>query len=116
MFFASVNQLEFQSPSRRDDLISLCYLLVYLVNDYSLCNVKEEGFDLKKTYRMITKMKKGLTPLSLCEKNNAQQLIKFCEEVFSYEFSDKPDYLKLQRLLIEGFDENEQNNRSVENL
>ena len=30
--FASLNQLGFFCTSRRDDLISLCYLLVYLLN------------------------------------------------------------------------------------
>ena len=34
--FASSNQLRFQRTSRRDDLMSLCYLLVYLFNDGKL--------------------------------------------------------------------------------
>ena len=33
LLFASVNQFEFKSTSRRDDLISLCYFLVYLFNN-----------------------------------------------------------------------------------
>ena len=32
MLFASSNQFEFKSTSRRDDLISLLYLMVYLLN------------------------------------------------------------------------------------
>lgn len=31
MIFSSTNQLQFYSTSRRDDLIALCYLLIYLV-------------------------------------------------------------------------------------
>ena len=33
MLFSSVRQLSFMRTSRRDDLISLCYLLVYLLNN-----------------------------------------------------------------------------------
>ena len=33
LMFASVNQLEFKQPSRRDDLISLCYMLLFVIND-----------------------------------------------------------------------------------
>lgn len=32
MIFASANQFEFTMTSRRDDLISLCYLLIFLIN------------------------------------------------------------------------------------
>lgn len=32
LFFSTVNQLEFKKSSRKDDLISLTYLLVYLLN------------------------------------------------------------------------------------
>ena len=32
MIFASLNQLNFLETSRRDDLLSLCYMLIYLLN------------------------------------------------------------------------------------
>lgn len=32
MIFASLNQLDFKVTSRRDDLLSLCYFLIYLFN------------------------------------------------------------------------------------
>ena len=32
MIFASLNQLKFMNSSRRDDLISLCYLMVFMFN------------------------------------------------------------------------------------
>ena len=41
MIFASLNQLNFLETSRRDDLISLCYLLIYLLNRGNL-----KGIDL----------------------------------------------------------------------
>ena len=33
ILFASLSALEFNQPSRKDDLISLCYLMLYLLND-----------------------------------------------------------------------------------
>ena len=36
MMFASVNQLKFLTTSRVDDLMSLCYMLVYLLNNKNL--------------------------------------------------------------------------------
>lgn len=34
--FASSDQMEFKLTSRRDDLVSLCYLLFYVINGFSL--------------------------------------------------------------------------------
>ena len=34
MHMGSVNAMRFKSPSRRDDLISLCYLLVLMIQGY----------------------------------------------------------------------------------
>ena len=31
--FSSLHQLQFQTTSRRDDIISLCYLIIYLLQD-----------------------------------------------------------------------------------
>lgn len=39
MVFSSVNQLEFMTTSRRDDLISLCYLLVFLINEGNIPDI-----------------------------------------------------------------------------
>ncbi len=33
MIFGSLNQLNFMTTSRRDDVISLCYMLIYILND-----------------------------------------------------------------------------------
>ena len=38
IMFASPNQLNFKSTSRRDDLISLVYLMVYILNKGDLIN------------------------------------------------------------------------------
>lgn len=33
MLFSSLNQMEFKSTSQRDDLVSLFYMMVFLMND-----------------------------------------------------------------------------------
>ena len=32
LLFSSTNALEFKTPSRRDDLISLCYMMIFILN------------------------------------------------------------------------------------
>lgn len=48
LVFSSLNQQEMNSTCRRDDLISVTYLLVYLLNNYDMPFQKEYGvFSLK---------------------------------------------------------------------
>jgi len=42
MIFASINQFKFKITSRRDDLISLAFMLVFLFNDGNLPFISEE--------------------------------------------------------------------------
>ena len=43
MMFASMDQLDFKTPSRRDDMISLCYLLSFLLNEGKLKDINFES-------------------------------------------------------------------------
>lgn len=36
ILFASVDHLEFQSASRRSDLLSICYFLLFMLNDLKM--------------------------------------------------------------------------------
>ena len=36
IMFASVSQLEFQSSNRKSDLLSICYILIFMLNDLSM--------------------------------------------------------------------------------
>ena len=82
MMFSSLNVLEFQTPSRRDDLISLSYLLSYLLNEGHL---KDMDFDKDKdqveTFKYVVKTKKGHTLGDMCYKN-AHCLSPFVIKVF----------------------------------
>jgi serine/threonine protein kinase len=63
--FSSLNQMNFESPSRRDDLISLFYLLLCILNDFkyplnSQCDheiYKESELSDINKFQCIIKMK-----------------------------------------------------------
>lgn len=57
MMFATLSQFKFESTSRRDDLISLCYLLVYLIND-SKVPFSIENFEAQKSVSALFKQVK----------------------------------------------------------
>jgi len=61
VLFASVSQLEFQSNSRKSDLLSICYLLIFMLNDLEmpLQPIDGENDDLSDTFAAQIKYKKG---------------------------------------------------------
>ena len=63
MMFASVNAFNFKPTSRRDDLISLSYLLIYLLNPNQLTFVKEvKDMNINQKFNHIKEKKEALTP------------------------------------------------------
>ena len=95
--FASVNQMMFSKTSRRDDLISLSYLLVYLLNNGNLLENKQQFRDA-----LIQKKESNIETVF---SENSECLRKFAFYIFSLKFEEKPDYEKLKDLLIEAIDE-----------
>ena len=100
MLFASTNQMQFYSTSRRDDVISLSYLLVYLIRDFEL-----PGVDLKtltlgemQLFNGIAQAKADNTLGDLCN-GKSEELCHFVNEVFKYRYADRPDYAKLDKEL-----------------
>lgn len=74
MLFASVDQLEFKRTTRRDDLISISYLLLFLLNNCEFPCLPNEFYKSRKheqvfeKFNMMKKFKKE-TPLSQMIKN-----------------------------------------------
>ena len=111
MIFASVNQFKFKITSRRDDLISLVFMLVFLFNDGNLPFISEEQDSMQRNqiFQQIKQAKLEMTPANLCNKNcnpadpatssRASCLIEFATEVFQLGFSDTPDYDRFMKLL-----------------
>jgi len=105
MIFASKNAFNMKTQSRRDDLISLCYFLLYLVDgDLTfLQNGDDDDQSQKEEFSRIKKMKNMLTPEMLCaESDEGRRLQPFLEEIFKLEFDQTPNYDKLRFTLVKG--------------
>jgi serine/threonine protein kinase len=44
ILFCSLDQMEFKVTSRKDDLISLIYMLLFILNDFALPGITDETF------------------------------------------------------------------------
>ena len=96
--YSSINALEGGTQSRRDDLESLEYMLIYLCLGRLpwqglLSNSKED-----KYYR-IREVKKKVTPSELCETlpNEFEQYIKYTRNL---KYEEDPDYNYLKNLFV----------------
>jgi len=94
----SKHAMNFDTVSRRDDLISLTYLLIYLVQG-SLNFCKNYNQDNIKLFKKIQKKKNEQTPEQLCEGNLARPFLGFVKVIHSMEFEQCPDYEQLQQML-----------------
>ena len=78
------------SPTRRDDLVSLAYLLVYLYTGelwfVEECEKRPNG----EAEKNISNAKIIASPKDVCYK--APEFLDFVEEVYSLSFSQSPDY------------------------
>jgi serine/threonine protein kinase len=95
MIFASPNQLEFKTTSRRDDLKSLCYLLVYLFKSTNVPFIaRGQNLTRKQIFNFIKDVKLKLTPESMVGPKDSicYPLLNFVNEVFSLEFDSAPNY------------------------
>ena len=88
--YASVNALQGIELSRRDDLESLAYMLIYLMKGNLPWEHIKEKNKIEK-YKKILKIKKNTVPLELCE-NMPNEFSLFLLYVSSLDFEEKPDY------------------------
>jgi hypothetical protein len=66
MLFATHNQFSFKSTSRKDDLLSLCYLLVYLFHGGNVPFFIKDSKQTKiEIFQKVAKIKKHMTPEKL---------------------------------------------------
>jgi casein kinase 1 len=110
VIFASKHLFNLDAPSRRDDLISLCYLMLYLVDGDLQFISDQENPPVDRTnqeyqhreFKRIKGIKNLLTPELLCETAEAKLLLPFLEAVFALEYSEKPNYDSLRFTLLKG--------------
>lgn len=98
LLFASKHAFMSFEQSRRDDLISLLYLVSFFVTG-DLAWIVELRSNEDEFFDYVAKVKINLTPEQICT-GSARGLLPFAREIFSYEFYDKPDYSKLKHMLI----------------
>ena len=97
--YSSINSHLGLTQSRRDDLESLVYVIVYLVKG----RLPWQGIAVhpgQVHHDEVLKLKQETTAETLC-KGLPQPLIKFIRHIRSLGFKDKPDYLYLRSLLAQ---------------
>lgn len=100
--YISTNVHKGYEQSRRDDLLSLCYIICYFIRgelpwDSVKAKVKEEK------YKEIFEIKQEYSPEKLCE-NLPIELKIFFEYVFQLEFETKPNYTYLKSLIAKAIE------------
>ena len=96
--FISVNIHRGISPSRRDDIISIYYVLVYLIVGDLPWNInKMKETKIEKMYNNVFKMKQNINLLS--KYGIHENIYKMYEHCLELNYSDEPDYDYLCRLL-----------------
>lgn len=75
ILFSSVNQLEFRPTSRKDDLTSLSYLLLFLFNNCILPKFDKDFYEGKNVIENFNKMKLFKTTVSFRKMIKAVQIV-----------------------------------------
>jgi len=101
--YASINAHKGLDQSRRDDLISVGYVLLYFL----VGSLPWQGFQTiansnEERYKLIMDMKINISIDSLCY-GLPDEFHQYFEHVYSLGFDDAPDYLYLLRLFRELF-------------
>lgn len=93
--FSSINALQGHEQSRRDDLESLAYILIYLMKgNLPWCHIKCATED--KPYRTLEK-KISMTGESICQ-NLPIEFLKFFNYVRGLSFYENPNYKFMKNL------------------
>lgn len=99
LLFASKNAFLRYEQSRRDDLISMTYLMAFLISG----RVSWHGdLDFKDPnyYNDIYNIKTTISVAELCCGPAEALLFPFANEIFNLKFDEKPHYARLRHHLI----------------
>ena len=97
---ASIDKMNLLSTGRKDDLVSLCYLLCYLLNKGRLPRLSMQDINNYQEV-MLTKAKLTEDDVSTIDCN---YYTKFVSTILQYSFDDEPDYDGLRELLQQSVD------------
>ena len=107
MRYMSINCNKGYEQSRRDDLESLGYLLIYLIKkNLPWMHIEKQNLDSKEQFLKICSIKSSIKPEELCSglPSEFSQYIKYCR---SLSFEQQPNYNYLRNLFIEIIKANE---------
>ena len=97
--------MSFKKPSRRSDLQSLCYFIIFMLNDlkFPLLDDKKEfrkSMSMDKCYKMMKSFKEQVSLSDLIEASSLEsnlkiQIKKFFRMIEKLDYEEKPNYKKL---------------------
>ena len=93
--YASIYAMSGKEQSRRDDIISIGYMIIYLMKR-NLPWIKIKFKNFKECYNKIYEMKKNMKSEDLC-KDLPKEILDYMKYAISLEFEQKPDY-KIKKL------------------
>ena len=96
--FCSLNSMRGIEQSRRDDLESLCYLIVFLFKGFLPWQGLKIASKIQR-YHDVCKMKKFIRPESLCEEL-PKEIVEFCKYTKNLKFEEYPNYQYMKNLFI----------------
>jgi serine/threonine protein kinase len=103
--YASITSHNFKQQSRKDDLESLCYMLICLYKgDLPWCNIDNKNKKISKTekYKLIKELKENTKEEELVKSALLpKEYYKMLYYVKNLEYDQKPSYNNLKRMFIE---------------
>ena len=103
--YASIHALEGYELSRRDDLESLCYVLIYLLKGSLPWNRLKTKNKYEK-YKLILTMKKNMSEDILVGDTNNSEFVDFLKYCRNLKFEENPNYDYLRGLMIKCINKN----------
>lgn len=91
--YASINCHNGYELSRRDDLQSLGYMIIYMYNGYLPWQNVGSNVSKEQKYKLVGNIKKKTTNKELC-KGLPKEFKLFLDDITSLEFDQKPNYQK----------------------
>ena len=99
--YMSINSCKYYQYSRRDDLESLGYMLIFLTkNNLPWISVENEDINLKLKMEKICSLKASITPEKLC-RGLPYEFCKYIDYCQKLDFEQEPDYNYLRNLFID---------------
>lgn len=110
--YASIAAHQNKEQSRKDDLESIAYILIYMYKGkLSWQGIKNK--DKKERYKLIGEKKASLTEEELCE-GMPKEFLVFLKYVRNLDFDEKPHYTSLKKMFIKLYESRNYKNDTLE--